>query len=84
MNTKPVNAKETEVTITELDKKEGVEIILKDEKNTPVAWYGFDSKLLISRSKIEFHANDVRIEFVGITPSMKNEMCPANSNKALG
>ena len=78
METKIVKIKDTEIDITELAQKEGVKLVLINDKSTPIAWYEFDSTALINRSKIEFSANDVKINFIEITPSMKCESCSAN------
>lgn len=75
METKIVKTRDTEVTITELARKEGLKIVLIDDKSAPAAWYEFDSTALTNRSKIEFRANGVKIIFDKIEPSMKCESC---------
>ncbi len=52
----------------------GLRVVLIDEKNIPVASYEFDCHQLGNIRIIIYTANNVRIKFEGIMPSMISEL----------
>ena len=61
--------------ISEIEKTKGIEIALLSERNTPIANYRFDANTLKGQSRITYNANNIRIDFDGINPTMKSELC---------
>lgn len=63
-----------EIVLTFAEKENGLVVVLIDDNNTPSAKYGFDKEKLKFINKIAYQANNVRIHFEGITPSLKSEI----------
>jgi hypothetical protein len=75
MNQRTVNCNTSgELTILPCDIREGIKIVLVDNKQAPVAWYEFNSRQLKNIGVIKYKANSVRIMFEGIKPSMISEL----------
>ena len=75
MNQKTVNCNTSgELMILPCDIREGIKIVLVDNKQAPVAWYEFNSRQLKNIGVIKYKANSVRIMFEGIKPSMISEL----------
>lgn len=49
------------VNLTLSEKSNGLEIVLVDDKNVPIARYGFDIEKLKGVNSISFHSNNVKI-----------------------
>lgn len=62
------------ISITDEMKELGVRFVLINEKNAPIARYVFENEKIKNIDSIKFHANDVRINFEQITPSVSYEM----------
>ena len=67
-----------EIILTLAEKVNGLVLVLIDDKKVPIAKYEFNINKLEGIDKIVYSANNVRMRFVGITPSMKSELCPIN------
>lgn len=63
-----------ELTILPCVIRKGIKIVLVDDKQAPVAWYEFNSCQLENIGIIKYKANNVRILFEGIKPSMISEL----------
>ena len=63
-----------ELMIPPCDIRDGIKIVLVDDKQAPVAWYEFNSRQLKNIRVIKYKANSVRIMFEGIKPSMISEL----------
>ena len=75
MNRRIVNCNTSgELTILPCDIQEGIKIVLVDDKQAPVAWYELNSRQLENIGIITYKANNVRILFEGIKPSMISEL----------
>lgn len=64
-----------EIVLTFTEKTNGLEIVLVDYKNVPIAKYSFDIEKLKYVNNISFHSNNVRIHFDNISPSSESELC---------
>lgn len=56
------------------EKSNGLEMVLVDTKNVPIARYGFDMEKLKDVNFISFQSNNVRIHFDDITPTSLSEL----------
>ena len=75
MNQRIVNCNTSgALKILPCDIHEGIKIVLVDDKQAPVAWYEFNSRQLENIGIIKYKANNVRILFEGIKPSMISEL----------
>jgi len=69
-----------EVNIDDNARKNGISVVLVDEKRTPVANYEFNSRKLSNMTRLLYYANNIRIHFYGdITPTMIFELTSDNS-----
>ena len=64
-----------EIPISDIECAEGIKVVLVDEKNAPLARYEFKKAQLLNKRKIQYYSGNARIEFVGVVPSMKYELC---------
>lgn len=64
-----------EIILTISEKTNGLEIVLVDYKNVPIAKYTFDVEKLKYVNNISYHSNNVRIQFDNISPSSESELC---------
>ena len=64
-----------EIAISGIEYDEGINVVLVDEKNAPIARYEFKKSQLLNKKKIQYYSGNARIEFVGVVPSMKYELC---------
>lgn len=55
-------------------KSNGLELVLVDAKNIPIARYGFDMEKLKGVNSISYHSNNIRIHFDGIKPTSLSEL----------
>ena len=60
--------------LTLQEKSNGLEMILVDAKNIPIARYGFDMEKLKGVHSISYHSNSIRIHFDGIKPTSLSEL----------
>lgn len=58
-----------DIVIDDMTKKEGLNIVLLNDKDIPLARYGFDSNKLKHKEHIHYNANNYKIAF-DIMPSM--------------
>lgn len=63
-----------ESVISPFDISEGVQFILVNNKQTPLAWYEFNSSQLEIIKIIKYKANNVKVKFEGLKPSMTCEL----------
>lgn len=56
------------------EKSNGLEMVLVDTKNVPIARYGFDIEKLKDVNSISYHSNNIRIHFDAITPTSLSEL----------
>jgi hypothetical protein len=56
------------------EKSNGLEMILVDTKNVPIARYGFDMEKLKGVNSISYHSNNIRIHFDDIKPTSLSEL----------
>ena len=64
-----------EIQISDNVCAEGINVVLVDEKNAPIARYEFEEEQLQNTRKIQYSSGNARIKFVDIIPSMKYELC---------
>lgn len=62
------------LNLTLRERENGLEVVLTDEKNVPVARYEFYPEMLKNVNSIVYNSDNVRIHFVGITPTTKSEL----------
>lgn len=62
------------LNLTLSEKSNGLEMVLVDDKNVPIARYGFDIKKLKSVNSISYYSNNIRIHFDDITPTFLSEL----------
>jgi len=60
--------------LTLQEKSNGLEMILVDAKNIPIARYGFDMEKLKGVNSISYYSNNIRIHFDGIKPTSLSEL----------
>ena len=56
------------------EKSNGIEMILVNDKNVPIARYAFDTEKLKGVNSISYHSNNIRIHFDYIRPTSLSEM----------
>lgn len=56
------------------EKSNGLELVLVDAKNIPIARYGFDMEKLKGVNSISYYSNNIRIHFDGIKPTSLSEL----------
>lgn len=66
-----------EFELSETEKTRGLRLVLVNNREIPIAWYSFDRDKLNNVKSLKYHANTVKILFVDISPSTKNEICCA-------
>lgn len=75
MNQRTVNCNTSgEINIITCVIHEGLEVVLVNNKQAPIAWYEFNNHQLEDIGIIKYKANSVRIMFEGIKPSMTSEL----------
>ena len=60
------------LTLTEISN--GLEMVLVDDNNVPIARYGFDIEKLKGVNSISYHSNNIRIHFDNITSTSLSEL----------
>ncbi len=63
-----------EIGITDIDRAEGIRLVLVDDNNIPIARYEFSCKKLNYIKKIIFRSNKQRIDFLNIAPTTTYEI----------
>ena len=63
------------INISDVERTEGIKVVLVDERNAPIARYEFEKEQLQNIGKIRYSLNNTRIKFIDIIPSMKYELC---------
>ena len=56
------------------EKSNGLEMVLVDAKNAPIARYGFGTEKLKGINSISYHSNSIRIHFDDIIPASLSEL----------
>lgn len=73
-----------EITIDENVRRNGMRIVLIDEKGNPIARYELSPKLLLGIGQLRCKATNVRIHFLGadgeIMPTMRSELTNGSCN----
>jgi len=59
----------------DVEHTEGINVVLVDGKDIPIARYCFEKEKLHNISEIKFKLNGVKIDFTNIIPSTKYELC---------
>lgn len=62
------------LNLTLPEKSNGLEMVLVDEKNVPIARYGFDIEKLKGINNISYCSNNIRIHFDDIIPTSLSEL----------
>lgn len=62
------------LNLTFPEKSNGLELVLVDDKNVPIARYGFDGGKLNGVNSISYNSSNIRIHFDNINPTFLSEL----------
>lgn len=64
------------IAIDDIAKTKGLSVVLVNEKDIPLAKYGFDPNKIKHKDRVSYSANNYKIDF-DVVPTVKFEITPS-------